>query len=144
MLGNGAAVTRFPRIVAGAGGAMFVVSGLWAMLDPRSFFDAIATFEPYNRHFLQDIGAFQIGLGAVLLLAVLFERAGALAVALIGVGAGSAAHVVSHLVGTDLGGTPETDIPFFAAITALLLAAGLVRWRAAHGSPLPRRPDRSG
>jgi hypothetical protein len=39
------------------------------MVDPRSFFTALAAFEPYNQHFIQDIGAFQIGLGAVLLLA---------------------------------------------------------------------------
>jgi hypothetical protein len=103
---------------------------VWAMADPRSFFDSVATFDPYNRHFIQDIGAFQIGLGAVLVLAVAFEGAGALAVALVGAGFGSGAHVVSHIVGHDLGGTPETDIPFFAIVTALLLAAGLTRRRS--------------
>jgi hypothetical protein len=30
---------------------------------PHSFYDNVATFEPYNRHFLHDIGAFTIGLG---------------------------------------------------------------------------------
>ena len=125
-----AGARRFSRVVAGVGAAFFVGSGLWAMVDPRSFFDAVATFDPYNQHLIQDIGAFQIGLGAVLALAVAFERAGALAVGLVGVGVGSAAHVVSHAVGTDLGGTPETDIPFFAVMTALLLAAGLLDRRS--------------
>ena len=124
----------FPRAVAVIGGAAFVLLGLWAMVGPHSFFDAVATFEPYNRHFLQDIGAFQVGLGTVLLLAVVFPRADALAVALLGVGVGAALHAVSHMVGHDLGGTPETDIPFFTALALLLLAAGGVRWRQADGA----------
>lgn len=93
------------------------------MVDPPSFFAALATFEPYNQHFLQDIGAFQIGLGSVLLLAAL-ARASGLAAALLGVGIGSALHTVSHVLGRDLGGRPETDIPLFGAITLLLLVGG--------------------
>ena len=119
----------FPRAIGVLGGVSFLASGLWAMIAPESFFDAVATFEPYNQHFVQDIGAFQIGLGAVLLLAAIRARADALAVGLIGVGVGSAAHTVSHVVGRDLGGKPEVDIPLFAVVTVLLLAAGLVRWR---------------
>lgn len=99
------------------------------MLDPRLFFDAVATFEPYNRHFLQDIGAFQIGLGAVLLLAVLPGRVDGLALALLGVGIGATFHFISHIVGRDLGGTPETDIPVFGVVALLLLTAGALRWR---------------
>ena len=123
-----------PRAVALVGGVGFMALGLWAMVAPRSFFDALATFEPYNRHFLQDIGAFQMGLGAVLLLVVVPGRVDGLAVALLGVGVGAALHTVSHIVGRDLGGTPETDIPFFAVVAILLLAAGGWRWRQVHGS----------
>lgn len=99
------------------------------MADPEAFFERVAEFDPYNQHFVQDIGAFQIGLGAVLLLAALVRRIDALALALLGVGAGSGAHVVSHVVGRDLGGTPETDIPVFATLTLILVAAGVLRWR---------------
>ena len=123
----------FPRAVALLGGAGFVAFGAWAMIAPRAFFDAVALFEPYNRHFLQDIGAFQVGLGAVLLLAAAVPRADALAVALLGVGAGATLHVLSHLLGTDLGGNSEADIPTFALIAVLLLAAGVTRWRYAGG-----------
>ena len=122
-----------PRIVALLGGVAFVALGVWALLGPRSFFDAVATFEPYNRHFLQDIGAFQIGLGAVLLLAVVPRRIDGLALALLGVGVGAALHAVSHIVGRDLGGIPETDIPFFTVIAVLLLASGALRWRHTRG-----------
>lgn len=80
------------------------------MLALGSLFKVAATFDPYNQHSIQDIGAFQIGLGAVLLLAAAFPREG-LAVALFGVGFGSGAHVISHIVGRDLGGTPIPDRP---------------------------------
>ncbi len=126
----------FPRAIALLGGAGFVALGLWALVAPRAFFGAVARFEPYNQHFLQDIGAFQVGLGAVLLLAAAVARTDALAVALLGVGVGAALHTLSHLIGRDLGGNPQTDIPTVAFMTLLLLAAGVVRWRDA------RRPAR--
>lgn len=126
--------TWIPRAVAIIGGVGFIALGLWAMVDPRSFFEALAAFEPYNQHFLQDIGAFQVGLGVVLLLAGVPTRADGLTVALVGVGVGAALHVVSHVVGQDLGGTPERDIPAFAGIALLLLAAGGYRWRHTRGS----------
>lgn len=99
------------------------------MIGPESFFNTVAAFEPYNQHLIQDIGAFQIGLGAVLLLAGIFYRTDALAVGLVGVGLGSAAHTMSHIVGSDLGGTPAVDISLFAVLSVLLLAAGLASWR---------------
>ncbi len=125
---------RFPLVVAIGGGFGFVARGAWAMVDPRSFFDTLATFEPYNQHFLQDIGAFQIGLGAVLLIACMPIRVDRLAGALLGVGVAAAFHAVSHIVSHDLGGTPETDIPFFAVLAVLLLAAAGLRLRNERGS----------
>ncbi len=122
-------VGGFPRIVALLAGLFFLGLGLWAMASPGTFFDTLATFDPYNEHFVQDIGAFQIGLGVVLLIPAALGRADGLTVALLGVGLGSAAHTVSHLLGTDLGGTPQVDIPFFAIVTALLLVGGILRWR---------------
>src|SRR5687768_4556572 len=118
-----------PRVVAVVFGVAFVALGAWAMVDPGSFFATIAAFEPYNQHFLQDIGAFQVGLGAVLLLAGVPARADGLMVALGGVGVGSALHTVSHVIGRDLGGTPESDIPAFALVSVRLLGAGWLRWR---------------
>ncbi len=112
------------------GAAGFVVFGLWALVSPQGFFDTLATFEPYNRHLLHDLGAFQLGLGAVLALAAFPERIDGLAAALFGVGIGSAAHVVSHLMDRDLGGTPSTDIPSLSVLAVLLLVAGAARWTA--------------
>ncbi|MDQ3690596.1 MAG: hypothetical protein M3406_11300 [Chloroflexota bacterium] len=119
-----------PRATAVGAGLAFVLLGGWAMLGPTSFFESVARFDPYNQHFLQDIGAFQIGLGAVLLLAGVLAGADALATALVGAGVGAALHVVSHVVGADLGGNPATDIPVFTAIAILVLAGGVIRWRS--------------
>ena len=125
--------TRMPRAIAIVGGVGFIALGVWAMVGPRSFFAALATFEPYNQHFLQDLGAFQVGLGMVLFLAGVPVRADGLTVALVGVGVGAALHTLSHVVGRDLGGTPERDIPAFAGMAVLLLAAGAFRWRQTRG-----------
>lgn len=116
-------------MVALAAAAIFLGFGLWAMLAPRAFFDAIAVFEPYNQHFIQDIGAFQIGLGAVLGLAWATGGADAIAVGLVGGGVGSIAHGVSHIIGADLGGNPGVDIPTFLVLGVLLGVAGVWRWR---------------
>ncbi len=115
------------RVVAIVAGGFLLLSGIWAMAAPASFYETAAMFPPYNQHFLCDIGAFQIGLGAVLLLGVLAPRQG-LAVALLGVGIGSATHTLSYVVGRNLGGRPTTDIPTFALLTVLLLAAGWQQW----------------
>ena len=64
--------SRDPFVVGitGAAGLIFVALGLWALVSPSAFYDRIALFPPYNRHFLHDVGAFQIGLGMTLLLAL--------------------------------------------------------------------------
>jgi hypothetical protein len=121
-----------PQAVAALGGIGFVGFGAWAMLSPRTFFEAMARFDPYNQHFIQDIGAFQVGLGAVLLIAVAVRNADLLAAALLGTGLGAALHALSHVIGMDLGGTPAMDIPVFGGLAALLLIAGVVRWRTVH------------
>lgn len=124
----GAVHDRVVRAVLLLGGGWFVAFGLWAFLSPAAFFDALAPFDPFNAHFLRDIGAFQVGLGAVLLLAA---RQGAAAAALLGVGTGAAFHAVGHVLDRDLGGTPASDIPVFTLVALVLLWAG---WRATRSA----------
>lgn len=103
-------------------------SGLWAFFAPRSFFDTVATFPPYNVHLIHDIGAFTIGLGAVLVFALLGYNA--LRGALLGVGVGSAVHVLSHVVDYQIKPEPM-DIVGLTVITLVTFAAafGMERQR---------------
>ena len=103
------------------GAVFFIAPGLWAFFGPRSFFDELATFEPYNVHFLHDIGAFQLGIGAAL-AAALWRRSDAIFAALAGAGVGSAFHTVAHLRDHDLGGQDSDSFVF--GITTVLLLAG--------------------
>ena len=121
------------RLVSMLGGAAFVGFGLWAFVAPRSFFDVLATFEPFNLHVVRDIGAFQLGLGAVLLLSL--RALPTATVALGGVGIGAAAHAVGHVVDRGLGGSPATDIPTFTLLAVALLAGA---WRAHRDESIPR------
>lgn len=124
----GTRTRSFSRVVAGAAGVFFAVAGIAAFVAPAAFFEAAATFEPYNAHLIRDIGAFQVGLGVVLLLAVWIDDA--LVVTLGGAGVGSIVHSVGHVLDRHLGGTPMVDIPFFGALSVLLVAAALLRWRS--------------
>jgi uncharacterized membrane protein len=116
-----------PRVVAALGGLFFLVTGIWAFADQSTFYDVVAPFPPQNVHFLRDAGAFQIGLGAVLLLAT--WRSDALFVSLAGVGIGSAFHFAGHVIDIDRGGEPVRDLVSLAALAAILLLAAAFRWR---------------
>jgi uncharacterized membrane protein len=125
---------RFARIVALLGVAFWLFSGLWAFLSPKSFFDNMATFEPYNEHFLHDLGAFSIGIGVALLLPLVLPRLSTLAVVLSAAAVAALLHVLAHAIDSDLGGK-DTDVPglgFFAILTVAAVAAA---W--------PKRPAES-
>lgn len=121
--------TGFVKVVAWIGAIGFLAFGLWALLAPQSFFDTLATFEPYNRHFVHDIGAFQIGIGAILFLLIAGPPSDGLAAGLLGAGIGSLAHVLSHIMDSGLGGNPALDFPNFTIMTVALLVAGYQRHR---------------
>ena len=120
------------RTIALVVGAVYAVSGLWAFLAPESWFDTIGTYPPYNRHFVHDLGAFQIGLGATLVLTLVW-RAPLLA-ALAANGVAAIFHFASHVVDRDLGG--RASDPFLLGAFALV-----VLWGAfSAAEPAPKRP----
>jgi hypothetical protein len=126
---------RLRRIIGWFGVVFMLGSGLWAFVAPRSFYDTIATFEPYNRHFIHDIGAFTIGLAGVLLFA-LVTRWDALQVALAGLAVASVTHVVSHALDGHLGGR-DIDLPGLVVVAALFVIGAACR--PFEGGP-KRRP----
>ena len=109
------------RLLGGAVGAFYLLTGAWAFLFPATFYSTVAGFAPYNLHLLHDAGAFQIGMGAVLLVAAIAGKG--LVPALIGVLTGSLVHLVAHIEDIRLGGHPSTDIPALALIAAVLSLA---------------------
>ena len=106
-------------ILTALGAADFLVFGSWSFLDPRSFFEQLAHFAPYNVHFLHDVGAFQVGIGATLAIA-LWRRTDAIFAALGGAGVGAAFHVAAHIRDHDLGGGVR-DTMGLAVVAALPL-----------------------
>jgi hypothetical protein len=49
--------------------ASMLLLGVWAFLAPASFSQFI-DYPPYNRHLIHDAGAFQLGIGTAVLLAL--------------------------------------------------------------------------
>jgi uncharacterized membrane protein len=115
------------RITLVVGGLAMLVPGVWAFLAPVGFADTIATFDPYNRHYLHDLGAFQIGVG-VAALAALRWRDGAV-IGLAAFLAADAVHTVSHFMDRSLGGR-AADAPLLALLAVLALVALVARVRA--------------
>jgi len=87
---------------------------------PRSFARFVAF--PYHEHFLHDLGAFQVGIGVTLLLALAWRDAPT--VALAGFLVANTLHAVSHAVDLGLGG--RASDPWAIGVLSLLAAAALV------------------
>lgn len=121
---------RFITIVLWLAGLFFLLPGIWAFVAPHSFYDQLATFPPYNRHLVHDVGAFQVGIGVALLLAARWEDAKF--VVLAGAAAGASVHLLSHIIDHGDGGK-SSDVPIFGLLAALLLVAAVARWSTAFG-----------
>jgi uncharacterized membrane protein len=122
--------TRFESIVLLLAGVFFLAPGIWAFVAPHSFYDQLAPFPPYNRHLVHDIGAFQIGIGVALLMALRWSDARFVVFA--GAAAGAAVHVLSHFIDHDLGGK-DTDVFVFGALAVLLVVAAALRLSVISG-----------
>ena len=95
--------------------------GLWCLIDPSSFAQSVGF--PAHEHFVHDLGAFQVGLGVTLLLALIWSDA--LATALAGYIVANTVHTVNHIVDLDLGGSALQAWALGAASVALIAAFAL-------------------
>lgn len=106
-------------------GASMLLFGVWAFLAPASFSQFI-DYPPYNRHLIHDVGAFQVGIGVTVLMAL--RLGDALTVALAGFVAAGGLHAVVHLLDLRLGG--HASDPWALGALAVVGAAALAaRWR---------------
>lgn len=112
--------TLFVRVVTALAGTVTLAAGVWCLVAPESFARAVA-FEPHE-HFLHDLGAFQIGIGATLLLALVWTDA--LATVLAGFLVTNSIHAVNHARDLDHGG--RLSDPWLLATVSVLAAAALV------------------
>jgi len=97
-------------------GLFMLALGIWAFFAPASFADFVAF--PYNRHLLHDVGAFQIGLGVAVLLALLW--ADGVMVVLAGYVVGTGFHLASHIIDRHIGGHGYDPL-----VLGLLVVVGL-------------------
>lgn len=123
------------NLVVAVFGVFTLALGIWAIVDPSSFFDNIADWPPYNRHFIHDLGAFQIALGATLIFALIW-RSDAVLVALGGAAIGGTLHWIVHITDEEFGGA-DLD-PYLLGIVALILVVTFV-WRLFAGKGEVRR-----
>ncbi len=123
---SGRRVVRSPTSVVATlvCGAANLAFGVWALFAPENFAEFIG-FPPYNEHLLHDVGAFQIGIGAGLLLAVVWVDA--LSVSLVGFIIAGGIHTVNHALDHHLGGHPAD--PWGLGALTLIAFIGLVAHR---------------
>jgi hypothetical protein len=103
-----------------------LVLGLWMVLAPRSFYDAIGPFGPYNAHYVRDVSTWQLAFGGALAVAVRRPswRAPLLGFAVLQFGL----HTLNHVV--DIGDADPRWVGVFDAVTlgvTTVLLAGLFR-----------------
>lgn len=55
------------RLVVGTAGAFYTAAGALTLLAPGWFYQHLGPFPPFNRHYMGDVGAFVLPLGAALL-----------------------------------------------------------------------------
>ena len=92
--------------------------GVWCLIDPRGFAEVVGF--PAHEHFVHDVGAFQVGLGLVLLLALIWSDA--LATVLAGYVVANTVHAVNHIVDLHLGGSALQAWALGAASVVLIVA----------------------
>ena len=111
------------RITVGALAVFHTAEGLWMLLAPASFFDAIGRYGLENTHYVGDVGAFVLAYGVALLLCVGRPtwRAPLLAVGALWY----AFHAFNHVFDID---EARSDARGIADAVLLLLGAGLMAW----------------
>ncbi len=125
---------RTLRVVVGALGVFHLAEGLWMLIAPGSFFDAIGRYGLENTHYVGDVGAFVLAYGVALLLAVGRPtwRAPLLAVGALWY----AFHAINHVFDT---GEARSDARGIADTVLIALGAGLLAWLASVADRVARR-----
>lgn len=102
----------YTTIVGLLAAGFLLTTGIWALIAPQSFSDAVDW--PSHEHYLHDVGAFQIGLGIMMLLALVWRDT--LAIALTAFVVSNTIHAFNHWSDLELGGR-ASDSPLLGALS---------------------------
>ncbi len=106
-------------------GAVQLTQGLWMVLFPGSFFDAVGPFGARNDHYIRDAATWSLALGAGLVFAAARPQLpGARTAVLLVAAAQAALHTVNHVV--DAGDADPGWVGVFDAVSLALFTGGLV------------------
>ncbi|MFN8132765.1 MAG: hypothetical protein U0R70_14560 [Solirubrobacteraceae bacterium] len=110
---------------------------VWMAADPRSFYDTIADFGPYNPHDLRDVATWQAAAGLALAGAARWPAWRVPVLAFVAVQSGL--HTVNHLA--DVGAAATTAMGVFDVASLALATAALCALLAASAGTAagPRR-----
>lgn len=108
-----------------AGGIFYIAVAAVLLFAPLWFYESIAMYPPYNRHFMGDAGSFMLGLGLTLAWAVRNPIRYRAMIAIVGIA--SLVHAINHII-DDFILNPTTfsilgNIALFIIAFAILLAA---------------------
>jgi uncharacterized BrkB/YihY/UPF0761 family membrane protein len=111
-------------------GAYHLALGVLMAVAPRTFFDEIAAYPPYNDHFIRDISSFYLALGAVFVIAAARRswQVPLLVFALVQY----ALHVLNHVWDVS-----DTEPAWFgpANLVSLLLVTAALWWLLRRATP---------
>jgi hypothetical protein len=119
-------------------GAYHLLLGTAMVIVPRTFFDDVASYGPFNDHYVRDVATFYLALGAVMLVAV--ARASWQTPLLAFATLQYVLHVLNHLwdIGdADPGWLGPANVASLALIAAVLF--WLLRGGRERGAPTPPR-----
>jgi hypothetical protein len=117
------ALTRAGLVVYGV---IQLTQGLWMVIDPGSFFDAVGPFGVRNDHYLRDMATWSLAIGPVCLYAARRDHR-TRAVVLLIAGLEAAVHTVNHVVDAgDAGGGRAEFIGVFDAVSLAAFAVALL------------------
>jgi hypothetical protein len=125
------------RIALGYLTAMALLLGVWAVLAPRGFYDNFPGFGrawvsvdgPYNEHLIRDVGALNLALAVVLIVAAVRLTPDLIMTAALASLAWSVPHLLYHLFNSDDLTTSDTNLSIGGLALACVIPALLLRFR---------------
>ena len=119
---------------------------VWATLAPRSFYDDfpgggnawVSPSGPYNEHLVRDIGAFNLGLLLVAILAIVTLERRLVQASLLASIASGTPHLIFHITDTESLSTSDNVASLTGLTLIVLVPLALLPLTRARGASAPR------